>query len=107
MILTLSGASGAGKTPIAKELLKKLPIYARMVPSCTIRKFRKPRPTDISGEYKHISQFRFWLLKITGAFLWTVYPHGNSYGTTERWIVRGLKDDNTVYIMILTPDAVI
>ena len=59
------------------------------------------------GEYKYVSRFRFWLLKTIGAFCWTAYPHGNSYGTTERWVVRGLKDDNTVYIMILTPDAVI
>ncbi len=107
MILTLTGASGAGKTTIARELLKKLPINARMVPSYTISKFRKPRPTDLPGEYKHISQFRFWTLRITESFLWTVYPHGNSYGTTKRWVIRALRDDNTVYIMILTPDAVI
>lgn len=106
MILTLTGASGAGKTTIAKELLKILPIDARMVPSYTIRKFRKPRPTDIPGEYKYISKFWFWLLKTVGAFLWMVYPHGNSYGTTKRWVIRALKDDNTVYIMILTSNAV-
>lgn len=106
MILTLTGASGAGKTTIAKELLRTLPIDARMIPSYTIRKFRKPRPTDIPGEYKYVSRFWFWLLKTAGAFLWTVYPHGNSYGTTKRWVTRALKDDNTVYIMILTPDAV-
>ena len=107
MILTLTGASGAGKTTIAKELLNKLPIDAQMVPSYTIRKYRKPRPTDLPGEYKHISQFKFWLLKTTGAFLWTVYPHGNSYGTTKHWVAKALRDDNTIYIMILTPDAVI
>ena len=107
MILTLTGASGAGKTTITKELLKKFPVEAQMVPSYTIRKYRKPRPTDLPGEYKYVSRFRFWLLKTIGAFCWTAYPHGNSYGTTERWVVRGLKDDNTVYIMILTPDAVI
>lgn len=106
MILTLTGASGAGKTTTAKELLKNLPIDARMVPSYTIRKLRKPRPTDIPGEYKCVSRFWFWLLKTVGAFLWTVYPHGNSYGTTKRWVIRALKDDNTVYIMILTPAAV-
>lgn len=106
MILTLTGASGAGKTTIAGELLQKFPIYTQMVPSYTIRKFRKPRSTDLPSEYKHVSRFWFWFLKTTGFFLWTAYPHGNSYGTTKRWVARSLKDDNTIYIMILTPDAV-
>lgn len=106
MILTLTGASGAGKTTIAGKLLKKLPINAQMVPSYTILKFRKPRPSDLPGEYKHVSRLWFWLLKTIGAFLWTVYPHGNSYGTTKRWVAKALKDDDTVYIMLLFSDAV-
>lgn len=106
MILTLTGASGAGKTTITKELLKYLPIDARMVPSYTIRKLRKPRPTDLPGEYKYVSKFWFWFLKTIGSFLWTVYPHGNSYGTTKRWVTKALKDDNMIYIMILTSGAV-
>ncbi len=103
MILTLTGASGAGKTTIAGELLKKLPIYTRMVPSYTTR---KPRETDLPGEYKYVSKLRFWLLNKMGAFLWTVYPHGNSYGTTKHWVAKALRDDNTVYIMILVSDAI-
>mgnify|MGYP001564620929 CR=1 FL=1 len=101
MIITLTGASGVGKTTIAGELLKNLPVNAQMVPSYTIRKFRKPRPTDLPGEYKYVTRFWFWLLNATGSFLWTVYPHGNSYGTTKRWVIRALRDDNTVYVMIL------
>ena len=102
IILTLTGASGAGKTTLAKEFLK-LPVYAQMVPSYSTR---KPRDADIPGEYKYVNKFRFWFLKTTGAFLWTVYPHGNSYGTTKRWVIKALKDDNTVYIMILFSDAI-
>src|SRR3989344_2439959 len=106
MILTLTGASGAGKTTIARELLKKLPIDAQMDPSHTIRKFRKPRPTDIPGEYKYVSRFRFWFLEKIGIFCLTAYPHGNSYGTTKRWVTKALIDDNNVYIMILLSDAI-
>ncbi|OGM98644.1 MAG: hypothetical protein A2915_02275 [Candidatus Yanofskybacteria bacterium RIFCSPLOWO2_01_FULL_41_34] len=106
MILTLTGASGAGKTTIAKKLLKNLTIDAQMVPSYTIRKFRKPRPTDIPGEYKYVTRLWFWFLEKIGAFLWTVHVHGNSYGTTKRWVVRGLRDDNTIHIMILLSDAI-
>lgn len=100
MILTLSGASGTGKTTIAKALLKKLPTDARMVPSYTTPT-RKSRDTDIPGEYKYVSRFRFRFLKTIGAFLWTVYPHDNSYGTTKHWVTKALKDDNVVYVMIL------
>lgn len=103
MILTLTGASGAGKTTIARELLKKLPIQAQMVPSYTTR---KPRCSDIPGEYKYISKFRFGFLKKIGVFLWTVYPHGHSYGTTKRWVSKALRDDSTIYVMILIPDVI-
>lgn len=94
MILTLTGASGAGKTTIARELLKKLPVDTQIVVSYTTR---KPRGVDIPGEYKHISKFRFWFLKKIGSFLWTFDLHGNSYGTTKRWVAKALKDDNTVF----------
>lgn len=104
MILTLTGASGAGKTTIGRGLLNKLPVYAQIVPSYTTR---KQKENDIPGEYKYVSKFGFWFLKKIESFLWTVYPHGNSYGTTRRWVIKALKDDNTVYIMILTPDAII
>ncbi len=103
MILTLTGASGAGKTTIARSLLGELPLDVMMVPSYTTR---KPRDTDIEGEYKYVSELRFRFLKKINSFLWTVYPHGNSYGTTTRWVTKALRDDNTAYIMILTPDAV-
>ncbi len=103
MILTLTGASGAGKTTIARQIFENLKIYTQMVPSYTTR---KPRETDIFGEYKYIGKLKFWFLKKIGSFLWTVYPHGNSYGTTKCWVTRALRDDSVIYIMILTPDAI-
>jgi len=105
MIFTLSGASGAGKTSIARGLLKELPIDTRMVPSYTTST-RQRRESDLPGEYKYISKFWFWLLEKIGVFIWTVYPHGNRYGTTKRWATKALKDDDTVYIMILTPKTI-
>lgn len=104
MILTLTGASGSGKTTIARSLLDDLPLDVMMVPSYTTR---KPRETDIEGEYKHIGELRFRFFKKINSFLWTVYPHGNSYGTTKRWVMKALRDDDTAYFMILTPDAVV
>ncbi len=103
MILTLTGASGAGKTTIARELLNKLPIDSQMVPSYTTR---KPRETDIPGEYKYVGKFKFQFLNNTGLFLWTAHVHENSYGTTKSWVGKSLQDDGTVYIMILLSDAI-
>lgn len=60
MILTLTGASGAGKTTIARILLKELPLDVMMVPSYTTR---KPRESDIEGECKYVSELRFGFLK--------------------------------------------
>lgn len=103
MILTLTGASGAGKTTIAKELLGKLPIEAQMIPSFTTR---SPRDSDLNGEYRYLSKFTFWLYEQLGFFLWTAHLHGNSYGTTKRWARKALSDDGAVYIMLLVSDAV-
>src|SRR3989338_2002554 len=103
MILTLTGASGAGKTTIAGLLLEEFQIFTKMVPSYTTR---KSRDNDIPGEYKHVSKLWFWLLEKTGAFIWTVNVHGNSYGTTKRWLSKALRDDNAIYIMILLSGAV-
>ncbi len=103
MILTLTGASGTGKTSVTRELLKKFPAGIKIVPGYTTR---GPKESDIHGEYKHISQLRFSFIEVIGAFLWTVYPHGNSYGTTKYWVKKALRNDNVVYVMILTPDAV-
>ncbi len=105
MILTLTGASGAGKTTIDRGLLTELPFYSRMIPSYTTR---EPRDNDISGEYKYVSKFRFWFLKTIGFFRWTAYPHGGGYyGTTKLWVRKALRDDSTVYIMNITPDTVV
>ena len=103
MILTLTGSSGAGKTTIARDLLKNFPINVGMVPSYTTR---EQRETDITGEYEYVDKPTFKWLKETQAFLWTVHPHGNNYGTTKSWAQKALGDDDTIYIMILTPEGV-
>lgn len=103
MILTLTGASGVGKTTIASELLKKFPIDVRIVPSHTTR---KPRDTDLPGEYRYVTKFRFWLMNLLGTFLWTVYPHGNSYGTVKRLVLKALRNGDKVHIMLLVPSAI-
>lgn len=97
MILTLTGASGAGKTTIAKRILEKLP-NARMLTSYTTR---QPRETDLRGEYSYISEEEFRAMQDRGEFLWAVFVHGIHYGTTLRSLQEAADKPKEIFIMIL------
>lgn len=102
MIVTISGASGVGKTTIEKSLLKRL-ANAEVVVSVTTR---DRRDTDNQHEYRYVSKRWFRLLNRLGAFLWTINVHGNLYGTLESSVRKALKKYDDVSLMILVPDRV-
>jgi len=102
MIITISGASGAGKTTIEKSLLNKLN-NAEVVVSITTRDRRE---NDNPNEYKYISKLWFRLLDKLGSFLWTVNIHGNWYGTLKSSVKKALKQYDKISLMILVPDRV-
>ena len=100
-ILSLTGSSGTGKTTIAKAIIKDLP-QARMVLSYTTR---KPRPTDLPGEYEYLTDTAFGSMN-AASFLWTAERPGVRFGTVSDSIREILEDDKAVGIMILVPEAV-
>ncbi len=102
MIVTISGASGVGKTTIEKGLLKRLP-NAEVVVSITTR---DRRDNDNPREYRYVSKLWFICLNKLGAFLWTVNIHGNWYGTLRSSVERALKNYEDISLMILVPDRV-
>lgn len=102
MIVTLSGASGVGKTTIEKCLLKRLS-NAKVVVSITTRDKRDNESPD---EYRYISMFLFRFLNKLGAFLWTINIHDNWYGTLESSVKRALKRYDDISMMILVQDRV-
>lgn len=102
MIVTISGASGVGKTTIEKSLLKRL-ANAEVVVSVTDR---KKRNNDNPGEYKYVWSWLFWLLEKSRVFLWTIDIHGNKYGTLKWSVKRALKRYDDIFVMILVPDRV-
>lgn len=75
--------SGAGKTSLAKELLKADPQIKLSVSYTT----RKPRPGEVDGrEYHFVSEQKFGQMLEQGEFLESALVHGNHYGTSQRWI---------------------
>lgn len=101
-ILTLTGPSGAGKTTIARRLLRHRHDM-RLIVSLTTR---KARTGDIEGEYRYgVSPAEFARLSREGAFLWSVSAHGNTYGTLRASVDDALRSPGWS-LMILIPDAV-
>jgi guanylate kinase len=82
-LFILCAPSGAGKTSLAKELLKTGPQIKLSVSYTT----RKPRPGEVDGrEYHFVSEQQFGQLREQGEFLESALVHDNHYGTSKRWI---------------------
>lgn len=77
-LLVISGPSGAGKTSICQELLKRLP-NARWSVSVTTR---AKRPNEVDGrDYHFVTREQFRELVNTGQLLEHAEYLGNCYGT--------------------------
>ena len=105
-ILTLSGASGSGKTTIARELLKNKEFSTsafRLIESFTTR---QPRTSDLIGEYVYVNQESFEKIKSGSAFIWTTSVRESSYGTLRNSIDLALCSDYRISLMLLVPETV-
>lgn len=103
MIVTFTGASGAGKSSIVAALLEDERFH--LVRSTTTRKYL---PRDHPDEYRYVSLKDFERWETNGLFLWTTPPgqvHGNRYGTLKTDIDRTLADSDRHGVMFLVPDV--
>ncbi|MEK7245106.1 MAG: guanylate kinase [Pseudomonadota bacterium] len=78
LMLVLSSPSGAGKTTISRELLKREPGLAMSVSATT----RRPRPGEVDGRdyfFKSVAEFEAMAAK--GEFLEHARVFDNFYGT--------------------------
>jgi guanylate kinase len=103
MIITLTGASGSGKTTIAKTILSLIP-NAKLLTSYTTRRLRT---SDLPNEYAYLDSDVFHRMKNRGDFLWTAEITDVRHGTTKRSVDYALEDQTTIWIMILVPDVLL
>jgi guanylate kinase len=78
-LFVISAPSGAGKTTILKEVLRRLPAIGFSVSHTT----RQPRPGEVHGQdYFFVTKEEFADLIAAGDFLEWAEVHGNCYGTS-------------------------
>jgi len=78
LIMIISAPSGAGKTTLCRELLKRFPNMRESISYTT----RQPRPGEVHGEdYFFVSQDEFQRMITEDAFAEWAKVHGNLYGT--------------------------
>ena len=99
-LITFTGASGVGKTVIARPLLEQFPLFGWLESITT----RDIRPTDFPYEYVHISQEEFLRWISQEKFVEWVQVHGNDYyGTLKESLDRVLCDTKKVHLKTIDP----
>ena len=89
--------SGAGKTSLVNELLRRDPRLRLSISYTT----RAPRDGEVHGrEYHFVDRAEFERMIASGDFLEHANVYGNYYGTSRRWIEAELAGDNDVLLEI-------
>ncbi len=96
-LLIVSAPSGAGKTTLVRELLKR-DDKVRLSVSYTTR---QPRPGETEGvDYHFIDTATFLSMRDQGDFIESAEVHGNFYGTSRSWLEQQLKTGQDVLLEI-------
>jgi guanylate kinase len=112
-VFIICAPSGAGKTSLVAELLRR----DRNVRLSVSHTTRAPRPGEEDGrDYHFVSRTAFEAMIERGAFLESAEVHGNLYGTSQGWIDEQRAHDVDLVLEIdwqgaqqvrrLIPDAV-
>jgi guanylate kinase len=113
VLFIVSAPSGAGKTTLVRELLKRDPQIGLSISHTT----RAPRPGEVDGvAYHFVGSAQFDAMRAADDFLEWAQVHGNFYGTSRRWLEERLSAGHDVLLEIdwqgaqqvrrLFPDAV-
>ena len=102
-LITFTGASGAGKTTIVKELLDQRQGF-ELLESLTTR---EKRPSDLPNEYRYITEAQFEKYNKKGEFIWTFEIYDQKVGTLTSSIRQALHSNyGIIYLMILTQEGI-
>jgi len=100
----LSAPSGAGKTTIAREVVKRVGRVRISVSHTT----RSPRPREVDGvDYHFVEPERFAEMQDAGAFLESANVHGNWYGTHRDEVLPYVSSGTDVILDIDVQGALI
>lgn len=99
-LITFTGASGVGKTKIARTLLDRYPRFAWLESVTT----REKRPENFPDEYVHVSKEEFLKFISEEKFVEWVQVHGDDYyGTLKSSLDNVLADLKYVYLKTIDP----
>ena len=88
LIMIISAPSGAGKTTLCRELLKRFPAMKESISYTT----RQPRSGEVHGEdYFFVSRDEFQLMIAEDAFAEWAEVHDNLYGTAMKTLEEARK----------------
>jgi guanylate kinase len=96
-LIIVSAPSGAGKTTLVQEVLKRVP---GVKPSVSYTS-RAPRADEVNAVHYHfVTRAEFEALAAQGEFLEWAEVHGNLYGTARRAVAALLAEGNDVVLTI-------
>lgn len=96
-LIIISAPSGAGKTSLVTELIRKVPHVRKSISHTT----RKPRAGEKDGEHYHfISKEQFASMLQKNIFLEHAEVFGNFYGTSRDWVTTTLQKGDDVVLEI-------
>jgi len=100
-LIVISAPSGAGKTSIIKNVIKKLNDENRKSKFSVSHTTRLPREGDIDGsDYFFVSNERFDELDEAGNFIETAEVHDYKYGTSKDFIDKNINQGINVFLEI-------
>jgi len=102
MIISISGASGAGKSTVISNLTSTQGRFRRLTSITT----RPPRDDDVSGEVDAVSEREFEKLLEDEKLAWSVMIYGHRYGSLKSEFVDAIHDPSSVLLCDIASDAV-
>ena len=100
-LIVISAPSGAGKTSIIKNVIKKLNNENKESKFSVSHTTRLPREGDIDGnDYFFVSNEKFAELYEAGNFIETAEVHDYKYGTSKDFIDKNINQGINVFLEI-------